>query len=63
MLRHGSSLWSQIRNGVSGLILKLGGELGLFLEEQQGVRPPLVLRQETRSSLHVVAMESVLMSS
>ena len=36
MLRHGSPLWSQVRNGVSGLISRWGGELVLSLELQQG---------------------------
>ena len=36
MSRHGRPLWSQIQNGVSGFILRWGGELRLFLEVQQG---------------------------
>ena len=36
MLMHGRPLWSQVENGVSGLISRWGGELRLFLEVQQG---------------------------
>ena len=36
MLRHKSSLWSHVRNGVSGLMSRWGEELGLFLDVQQG---------------------------
>ena len=35
MLTHGSPLWFQVRKGVSVLISRWGGELGLFLEVQQ----------------------------
>ena len=41
MLRNGSPLWSQDRNGVSGLILRWGGELVLSLEVQQGSQTSL----------------------
>ena len=41
MLRHERTLWSQVWKGVSGLILRWGGELGLFLEVQQGSQTPL----------------------
>ena len=41
MLRYGSRLWSQDQNGVSGLICRGGGELGLFLEVQQGSQTSL----------------------
>ena len=36
MLRHKSPLWSHVRNGFSGLMLRWGEELGLFLDVQQG---------------------------
>ena len=36
VLSHGSPPLSQLRNGVSILILRWGGVLGLFLEMQQG---------------------------
>ena len=41
MLRHGTPLWSQVGNGVSGLISRWGGQLGLFLEVQQGSQTSL----------------------
>ena len=36
MLRYGIPLSSHVVKGVSGLLLGSGGELGLFLEVQQG---------------------------
>ena len=47
MLRHGRPLWSQVENGVSGLILRWGGELRLFLEVQQGCQTSLSVVTET----------------
>ena len=47
MLRHGSPLWSQVENGVSGLISRWGGELRLFLEVQQGCQTSLSVATET----------------
>ena len=44
MLRYGIPLSSHVVKGVSGLLLGSGGELGLFLEVQQG----------SQTSLHVV---------
>ena len=41
MLRHGSLRWYQVRNGVSVLISTCGGELGLFVEVQQGSQTSL----------------------
>ena len=43
MLRHGTPLSSQVVNAVLSLLFKSDGELGLFLEVQQGLRPPFVL--------------------
>ena len=43
MLKHGSPLWSQVRDGVSGLISRWGRELGHFLE----------VKQESQTSLSV----------
>ena len=47
VLRHGSPLYSQVRIRVSGLIERWGGELGLFLEVQQGCQTFLSVATET----------------
>ena len=44
MLRHGIPVSFRVVKGVSGLLSSSGGELGLFLEVQQGCQ----------TSLHVV---------
>ena len=44
VLSHGTPLSSQVVKGLSGLLSSSGGELGLFLEVQQG----------SQTSLHVV---------
>ena len=48
VLSHGRPLWSQVQNGVSGLISRWGGEFGLFLEVEQGSQTSL--RVETGNS-------------
>ena len=64
MLRYGIPLSSHVVKGVSGLLLGSGGELGLFLEVQQGSETLLhVVRGNLGVSIGVASRESGLISS
>ena len=63
MLRHGNSLFSRDVKWVSGLLSSSGGELGFYLEVQQGSETSLRVVGDTLGSIHVSAWESILISS